>query len=536
MRRFSQLYDALDRTTSTNAKVTAMVEYFGDAPSLDAAWAVFFLSGERLRRPVKTRTMAAWATELAGITDWMFEASYSAVGDLAETIALLVDSIPHRDVPEPWDPPLHEAVEWVKELRGLDEEVQRERVLTVWAGLEPRDLYLLMKLMTGALRVGVSKRLVVRALTEYSGVDRATIFHRMMGHWEPSARAFERLFEEGDDVDLSRPYPYFLASPLEAEPESLGAPRDWQAEWKWDGIRGQLIRRDGETFLWSRGEELVNHQYPEVIEAASHLPDGTVLDGELLAWDEAAGVPLPFSQMQRRIGRKKVGKKMLSSVPVAFMVYDQIEKDGADFREASMAARRAALEATVRGLEDSFPLSPIVGFDSWAELAELRGESRERRVEGVMLKRLDSPYRVGRTRGDWWKWKVEPFEIDAVLIYAQPGHGRRAGLHTDYTFALWDDGELVTVAKAYSGLSNEEIRELDTWIRRNTVEKYGPVRAVEPTHVFQLHFENVAPSNRHKSGFAVRFPRIARWRRDKPIEQADSLDRIRAIVRVAQDA
>ena len=350
-----------------------------------------------------------------------------------------------------------------------------------------------------------------------------------MGDWRPGAAEFTALFSDDvTDADQSRPYPYFLASPLDREPETLGPASEWLAEWKWDGIRAQLIRRAGGTWLWSRGEELITARFPEISEAASGLADGTVLDGEILAWRDEA--PLPFTDLQRRIGRKQVGRKLLADVPCVFMAYDLLEQDGQDLRTAPLRQRRAALDQSPQD-HPALPRSPLIEFASWEDLAVIRADSRARGVEGVMLKRMDSPYQVGRVRGGWWKWKIHPLEMDAVMIYAQPGHGRRAGLHTDYTFAVWDEtGSLVPVAKAYSGLDDAEIRELDRWIRANTLQKFGPVRAVQAEQVFELHFENVAVSKRHKSGIAVRFPRIARWRRDRTPADIGTLADLRALV------
>ncbi len=531
MRRFAELYDALDSTNATTGKIAALVRYFEDAPAEDAAWCVFLLCGERLKSPIGSRDLNEWTAEHTGVADWMFDACYESVGDKAETIALLIDAMPNRSIDEPRQPTLSEAVRWMQEQRGARREAQGEALFSAWSRLDARELFLFNKLMTGALRVGVAKRLVVRALAQWSGVPTHAIFHRLMGSWTPSAESFAALFvEDVSDADRSRPYPYFLASPLDVEPGELGQPGEWLAEWKWDGIRGQLVRRGGETWLWSRGEELISTQFPEIVSAADGLPDGTVLDGEILAWRGDA--PLPFAELQRRIGRKQVGKKILSDIPCVFMSYDLMEQDGADLREVPLTARRAQLEVLLHG-HRPLPCSPLVTFSDWAELELERHKSRQRGVEGLMLKRADSPYGVGRVRGGWWKWKVAPLEIDAVMIYAQPGHGRRAGLHTDYTFAVWnDDGMLVPVAKAYSGLDDAEIRELDRWIRAHTLDKFGPVRAVEPVHVFELHFENVAPSKRHKSGVAVRFPRIARWRRDHRPEDANTLAELKALASV----
>jgi DNA ligase 1 len=392
------------------------------------------------------------------------------------------------------------------------------------------------KLITGGFRVGVSQSLVVRALARVGGVDEATVAHRLMGAWEPTPDFFTRLFEpDTRDTDLSRPYPFFLAYPLEEPLETLGDAAEWQVEWKWDGIRAQLIRRAGRTFIWSRGEELITERFPELAEAAALLPDGTVLDGEILPW--LGERPLPFAQLQRRIGRKTLGPRILAEVPVVLVCYDLLEVASEDARERPLAWRRAELERLLVSLpwaaRERMPVSPVAAAERWEQVAEAYEASRERAAEGLMLKRLDSPYRVGRRGGDWWKWKVEPFTVDAVMVYAQRGHGKRASLYTDYTFAVWKDGELVPFAKAYTGLTDAEIRKVDAWVRRNAIQRFGPVRTVKPELVFELAFEGIQRSPRHKSGIAVRFPRILRWRTDKRPEEADSLETIEAMLRGA---
>lgn len=525
MRAFAELFERLDRTTRRNAKIASLVDYFRSASAADAAWAFHFLAGGRAKRLVGSRSLRSWTAEEAGIPDWLFEESYGAVGDLAETIALLLP--PGMGT----DEPLHDWVEnRLLPLKGLDEETQRPRVLAAWRQLDTTQLLIWNKLMTGAFRVGASRRLVLRALEAVSGVDRATLEHRSMGHWRPSAESYRLLIDaDTRDSDPSRPYPFFLAHPLEAEPRELGPVAEWQAEWKWDGIRAQLVRRGGAVYLWSRGEELMTDRYPEVATAAKELPDGTVLDGELLAWRD--GGPMPFAALQRRIGRKQVGPKLLAEVPVSMMTYDLLELAGQDVRGRPLDWRRAELRRLVATLAAGGPLltSPRVDAADWEELARLRETSRERRTEGLMLKRRSAPYRVGRPRGDWWKWKVDPYTVDAVMLYAQRGHGRRASLYTDYTFGVWDGDRLVPFAKAYSGLTDAEIREVDRFVRRNTVERFGPVRSVRPELVFEIAFESIQASKRHKSGIAVRFPRIARWRRDKRPEAADSLAAVRSL-------
>ncbi len=424
--------------------------------------------------------------------------------------------------------------EWVTNhllpLRGLGEDTQRAAVLAAWDALDPRPRLVWNKLITGEFRVGVSQLLVVRALAQVSGLTADVISHRLMGTWEPTAAFYRTLVApDSGEADLSRPYPFCLAHPLEGDPAQLGEPAEWQAEWKWDGIRAQVIRRGGQPFVWSRGEELVTDRYPELKAVAEALPDGTVIDGEILPW-KGGGVQ-PFADLQKRIGRKTLSKKLLDDIPVSLVAYDLIEEGGADLREVPLAERRARLEVVVSAVgHPALMLSPVLAFSSWEELAEQWRGSRAQKVEGMMLKRKSSAYRVGRVTGDWWKWKVEPFAVDTVLIYAQQGHGKRSGLFTDYTFGVWDGPKLVPFAKAYSGLTDADIRKVDAFVRGNTVEKFGPVRTVTPELVFELGFEGIQASTRHKSGIAVRFPRILRWRTDKKSADADTLDTVRALL------
>lgn len=531
MKRFATLYDTIDATTATTAKVAALVAYFRDAPAADAAWAVSFLVGRRPKRLVRAPDLRAWAAQAANVPTWLFEECYAQAGDLAETISLLV---PEREEPGPL-PDERSFAWWVEErllpLARTEPAVQRGVLLDTWQRLGGTSRFLFNKLITGGFRVGVSDGLVVRALSQVSGISPESIAHRLMGQWEPSAAWYEQLVAtETTDADWSRPYPFYLAYPFEAELDTLGDASEWQLEWKWDGIRAQLVRRRGRTFLWSRGEELLADRFPEVDASAEWMPDGTVLDGELLAWRD--GKPLPFSELQRRIGRRTVGKKLLADVPCHLLVYDCLEVEGVDVRDRPMHERRAMAEAIVTRLPGgaSIGLSPVLDVTSWSAARTARERSRDMTAEGLMLKRRSSPYGVGRKVGDWWKWKVNPLTVDAVLVYAQAGHGRRAGLYTDYTFAIWDGNVLVPFAKAYSGLTDAEIRQVDAFIRRNTVEKFGPVRTVKPELVFELAFEGIQRSTRHKSGIAVRFPRIARWRVDKPASEADTLTSVKALL------
>jgi DNA ligase 1 len=527
MRAFTQLYSRLDETTKTNEKVEALVDYFRQATPADAAWAIYFLSGRKPKNLLGTKKLREWALEQVDIPQWLFEESYDAVGDLAETIALLLPGTTAASTR-----PLHEWIEQdLLKLRDLDDAGQKARIVHAWSAMDERQRFVWNKLITGSFRVGVSQQLVTRALGKVSNIDPGVIAHRLMGEWTATPSFYQQLLG-GDttDADTSKPYPFCLAHPLEQEPASLGPIEQWAAEWKWDGIRAQLIRRLGRTFLWSRGEELVTERYPELKHLGDYLPDGTVIDGEILPWKD--GQVLPFAQLQRRIGRKTIGKKLLEEIPVMLMAYDLLELADEDLRNQSFADRRHQLAQLTQQLDwpERLQLSPAVVAESWESLALQRSLSRSQAVEGLMLKRKSSIYRVGRVTGDWWKWKVQPFTIDAVLIYAQRGHGKRASLYTDYTFGVWHEGQLVTFAKAYSGLTDAEIKEVDAFIRKNTLESFGPVRTVNPELVFELAFEGIQLSNRHKAGIAVRFPRILRWRTDKKPADADTLEQIRRMI------
>ena len=527
MKAFAALYRRLDATTSTNRKVAAMTDYFERTPANDAIWAIRFLIGRKPRQVVPTRQLMAWAGARANVPEWLFEASYDVVGDLAETITLLLPPSTRSS-----DRPLHV---WVTRellpLKAMALEARQQAILDAWGRMDEAQRFVWNKLITGGFRVGVSRRLVVRALSRLSGIDAAVITHRLMGDWAPTADTYRRLLAtDTTDADVSRPYPFYLASPLEQTPEGLGSRNDWQVEWKWDGIRGQIIRRQGQIFIWSRGEELVTDKYPELAAAAVGLPDGTVLDGEILPWRD--GRPLPFGELQRRIGRKTVGPKLLTEVPVVFMVYDVLEHEGRDCRDRPLDERKSLLDGLLADQSSSgLMTSSEVLAPDWESFAALQAQSRQRGVEGFILKRRDSVYRVGRRRGDWWKWKIDPLTVDGVLIYAQRGHGRRAGLYTDYTFAVRQGENLVPFAKAYSGLSDAEIRRVDRFIQRHTIERFGPVRSVRPELVFEIAFEGIRKSTRHKSGVAVRFPRILRWRQDKTAAEADTIETLHRLLR-----
>ncbi|TSD78558.1 ATP-dependent DNA ligase [Pseudomonas sp. KBS0710] len=536
MKAFAELYANLDATTSSNAKLAALQAYFRQAPPEDAAWAVYFLSGGRPRQLVPSRLLRDMATEASGIEAWLFEESYQSVGDLAETISLLLpeSSYTSEDGLAVW------LEDKLLPLRGLPPLELAERLPALWAQLDQPSLMVCIKLITGSFRVGVSKLLVTRALAAMAELDSKRVAQRLVGYTDlsnrPTAEGYLKLIAaESSDEHAQRggqPYPFFLAhglaQPVEQFDTLLGAPTDWQVEWKWDGIRAQLVKREGRLWVWSRGEELVTERFPELHNLVSGLPDGTVIDGEIVVWKDAVQ---PFALLQQRIGRKTLSKKILDDAPVAVLAYDLLEYQGDDWRNHTQAERRAQLEQVIAQCNQPVLLpSPLLTGASWKDLAEQREDSRRLGVEGMMLKARDGLYGVGRTKdmGVWWKWKVDPFSVDAVLIYAQRGHGRRASLYSDYTFAVWDgppgtERTLVPFAKAYSGLTDEEMRKVDAIVRKTTVEKFGPVSSVTPSMVFELGFEGIALSKRHKSGIAVRFPRMLRWRQDKAVEEADNL-------------
>ncbi len=536
MRSFSRLYATLDETTSTLAKRAALAQYFRTASPADAAWAVQLLRGGKLPRLMGAAALRELASEVTGFPSWLVAESHAQVGDLAECLTLLVESVAETHDADVDEVPLSQWIERIRAMTSADDEVRRVWLADAWRRLPQAERFVLNKLLTGALRVGVSARMVALALADASGVAVERITRRLGGKWLPGAEAFMALIstlEDSGEDSAATPYPFYLASPLEGDPATLGDAEDWLAEWKWDGIRAQLLRRGGRSLIWSRGGEDLEGRFPEIEAAAMSLPDNCVLDGEILAWSES--MPLPFIRLQPRINRLKPGANLVTSTPTRLLAYDLLEGGGRDLRQHSLSERRAALENMIASIPGNaaIGLSEQVRFRNWAELGAHRSLARERNVEGLMIKRLDSVYRDGRKRGDWWKWKVEPLTIDAVLIYAQSGHGRRAGLHTDYTFALWQGDGLVPFAKAYSGLTDAELLELDRWIRTHTIERFGPVRSVQPSLVFELAFEAVQLSKRHRSGVAVRFPRILRWRRDKNPQEADSLDNLRTLAGLA---
>lgn len=519
MKHFASLFIQLDQTTKTNDKVHALADYLGRVSDQDKLWTIAILSHRRPKRSVTTTLLRIWAAEKAGLPLWLFEESYHIAGDLAETIALVLPAPAHSS-----EKTLSDWISFIRDLEELPEAAKKDKILAAWDSLNREERFIFNKLITGGFRLGVSQKLMVRALAKYTRLEENLLAHRLMGDWSPDTHEFRELILEDNPADkLSRPYPFFLCYALETVPEALGNPAEWLAERKWDGIRAQVIVRKGEIFVWSRGEELMTDRFPEFEPLASNLPDYTVIDGEIIPFRD--GAPLGFQVLQTRIGRKNVSKKILKEAPVVLMAYDLLEWEGRDIRELPFSQRRDLLEQLTALPECAalIQVSPLVAFNDWQTLSNERDDSRKYHCEGLMLKHREAPYRQGRKKGEWWKWKVDPMTVDAIMIYAQQGHGRRANLFTDFTFAVWDGDALVPFTKAYSGLTDAEFGEITRWVRKNTLERFGPVRSVEAVQVFELAFEGINASSRHKSGVALRFPRILRWRKDKSPEEANTL-------------
>jgi len=532
MQAFAELVNILGTSTKTNAKLEALQQYFATAPDADKVWVIAIFSGRRPKRIVNSSLLAQWCLELSGLPPWLFDESYHTVGDLAETIALL---LPENSTQADSGRTLSFYLEKFIALEKADEQAKKDFILECWNTFHTTERFVFNKLITGGFRIGVSQKMMVNALSRSVDIPDSVIAHRIGGNWDPATIAFaDLLHETTSSLDISKPYPFYLSYAVEGDVNELGDIHEWQAEWKWDGIRGQIIKRNNEHFVWSRGEELVTEKFPEYNDFIRHIPNGTVLDGEIIAMrsEEKEGwKPLPFSVLQTRIGRKNISKKQLNEAPVGFIAYDILEYEGTDCREKTLEERRQLLEEIISAVQHPvLKISPLVHVASWDELKTIRLTSRDINSEGIMLKRKTSAYQVGRKRGDWWKWKIDALTIDAVMIYAQKGHGRRSNLYTDYTFAVKDGDKLVSFTKAYSGLTDKEFAEVDNFVKRNSLEKFGPVRTVKPELVFEIAFEGIAASNRHKSGVALRFPRISRWRKDKKPDEINTLEDLKQIL------
>lgn len=525
MRHFADLINALETTNKTNAKIDAIIDYLERAPDEDKVWFIALFTGKRPKRNVNTNAMKEWALEITGLPFWLFQESYSSVGDLGETLSLIL--------PPPQEKIERSLSQWMTDIVDLKDKKDTEKkefVLHSWNGLDYTERLIFNKLIGGSFRIGVSDKTLINALTKFSGQEASTLTHSLMGKWQPGEVSFQELISaENINPDNSKPYPFCLAYPLEKELDDLGQPDEWLVEYKWDGIRGQIIRRNDEVFIWSRGEELVTEQFPEITQTVMAMKGNFVLDGEILAVKE--GKVLNFNELQKRLNRKTLTKKMLTEIPVEVFVYDLLELEGHDLREKPVSARRAMLEELLLNeAPENIKISQSISYEKWEELNDIRENSRSVNSEGLMLKQKNSPYHAGRKKGDWWKWKINPFTIDAVMIYAQKGSGRRSAYYTDYTFAVKNEEKLVTIAKAYSGLTDKEIMEVSKFVTKNAIEKFGPVRTVKAELVFEIAFEGIGFSNRHKSGIALRFPRIVRWRKDKTVDEIDTLEEIKKLI------
>lgn len=525
MRHFADLINALETTNKTNAKIDAIIDYLERAPDEDKVWFIALFTGKRPKRNVNTNYMKEWALEITGLPLWLFQESYSSVGDLGETLSLIL--------PPPQEKIEQSLSQWminIVDLKDKTEAEKKEFVLNSWNGLDYTERLIFNKLIGGSFRIGVSDKTLINALTKFSGQESSTLMHSLMGKWFPDEVSFKELISaENINPDNSKPYPFCLAYPLEKETQALGNSDEWLVEYKWDGIRGQIIRRNDEVHIWSRGEELVTEQFPEITEVVKNMKGNFVMDGEILAVKE--NKVLNFNELQKRLNRKTLTKKMLEEIPIEVFAYDLLELEDNDLREKPISARRAMLEELLLNENPkNIKLSQSIDFEKWEELNEIRENSRSVNSEGLMLKQKNSPYHSGRKKGDWWKWKINPFTIDAVLIYAQKGSGRRSAYYTDYTFAVKNEDKLVTIAKAYSGLTDKEIMEVSKFVTKNAIEKFGPVRTVKAELVFEIAFEGIGFSNRHKSGVALRFPRIVRWRKDKTVDEIDNLEEIKKLI------
>lgn len=527
MKLFAELIAGLEATNKTSGKIEAILHYLDRAPEADRLWFIALFTGKRPKRNLNSNLMKEWALEILGLPYWLFVECHSAVGDLGETLALILPP-PENSI----DQTLTEWITQIIDLKNKTEEEKKAYVLWAWNGLGITERLIFNKLIGGSFRLGVSDKMLVNALAKYTGLEPTALMSNIIGKWEVSEVTFEQLLSSRENgADKSQPYPFCLAYPLEKELAEMGEPQDWLVEYKWDGIRGQIIRREGNIFIWSRGEELVTAQFPELEEAVAGMTGDFVIDGEILAI--RGGEVLNFNELQKRLNRKTITKKMQEEIPISFYAYDLLEENGEDLRERPMQERRALLEKILAENADAdrLHLSPKIEFQQWEELDAIREGARDINSEGLMMKQGGSIYHAGRKKGDWWKWKISPLTFDAVLIYAQKGSGRRSSYYTDYTFAVRDGEQLVTIAKAYSGLTDKEIMEVSRFVTKNSLEKFGPVRTVKAELVFEIAFEGIGFSNRHKSGVAVRFPRILRWRRDKTVNDIDELSEIKKLIK-----
>jgi len=521
MKQFATLLEYLLLTPARNAKIDHMVQYFREAPDPDRGYALAVLTGALDLRNVKASLLKDIV--LKKVDPVLFGMSYEYVGDLAETIALIW--------PDKTDDALPSLSELILELENKKKSELPVRIAGHLSAGTATERWAIMKLATGNLRVGVSARLAKTALAQFGNKDLHDIEKIWHGLEYPYADLFAWLEDRGAMPEIHRHrvfHPMMLSNPIDEEKDFANLkPADYQAEWKWDGIRIQLVLSDDQKRIFSRTGDDVATAFPDILE---NITGSAVLDGELLAGSNFE--PAPFNDLQQRLNRKVVTPKMLEQYPAFIRLYDILFDGDEDLRERPLSDRRMRLEAWVaKNPSPRLDISPILKFRSWDELLKLRVQGAEEQGhEGIMLKRYDSPYVAGRPKGPWFKWKRDPCLVDAVLMYAQRGHGKRSSYYSDYTFGVWRDEEIVPVGKAYSGFTDEELVRLDKWVRANTIGRFGPVREVEKKLVFEVAFDSAHTSTRHRSGIALRFPRINRIRWDKPPEQADTLANMQKLI------
>ena len=533
LNKFSKLFEDLDSNNSSNKKVNSLTKYFKLNNNLNNILTIYLLIGKKNKRFISGKSLREYYANIYKIPKWLIDECYSKVGDSAEVISLLLqDKLLEKNIKD--DISLNELInEILPKLKKLDENKKKLYIKSLWEKISKDNQLIFNKILSGTFRIGVSKGLVVKAISNMTGVDESIILHRLMGELEPIEETYMFLINqklEQKELDY-KPYPFQLANTFDERIKETISVDKYQFESKWDGIRSQIIKRSNNISIWTRGEELVNKTFPELIKIISHFKNDFVLDGEILIWDENKNRPKNFSLLQKRLGRKSPSLKIQKDLPVVFMAYDILEINGKDIRSKILSERRNILEKSFSNLisEDKsiigkIKITKLHQISNWIDLEEVKNSARKSNTEGLVIKDKQSEYVPGRKKGNWWKYKIDPMQLDGVLIYARPGSGKRADLYTDYSFGIWEDNKLVKFANAYSGLNNEEIRELDKWIRRNTLEKFGPVRSVKPELVFEISFDNIQISKRHKSGIALRFPRITKWRRDKNIMEADNLE------------
>ena len=527
MRQFAALIRKLELSSRQNEKVLVLSAYFQEAAEKDRVWAIALLSQRRPSRTMTLRQMKKWALEFSGIPEWLFEESYQIVGDLAETIALILP------------PPTGQAeqglshwIETITELKGRASEAQKALVFKSWEVLDKAERFQFNKLVTGSFRVSVSQRLMTRALSLATGMPETVLAHRISGGWDPESTAFQDLVrEQSPTEEAGRPYPFQRIHPLEEGPNVLGETSGYLIDWKWEGIRCQLIRRSSNSFIWSEKGELITGAFPAIASALDNFPEGLVLDGEIVIMQDA-GVG-PASGIEKRLGMKKPGPKALRELPAAFIAFDILEREGTDLRDRPLLERKQQLldlagqvDATGEVILFSDPL-PV---NDWADVAGFRAEARNMRADGLLIKKRELPYRSGDVEGPWLHWKPEAHTINALLIYATRGQGGSTRQYTDLSFAVWAGDQLVPFTRTIEGLPEEDMAELSSWIRENTVERFGPVRSVRAEQVFEIAFEGIEPSSRHRSGLILRSPRILRWCRGLTPDRAGKLSSLKKLL------